>query len=210
MNLNSRQKKIVSLVKELQPVNSEYLANRCGVTKGALRADLSVLTMCGILEGIPKVGYVYTNKPYGRDFKDYVMAKKVKDFMSTAVSIDENTLICDAIVDLFTYDVGSLIVENNKYLRGIVSRKDLLKSSMAGINAQNLPVGIIMTRIPNIVTASPEDNLYQVIKQLVDHEIDSIPVVKHDICNDKEQLRVLGRVSKSNIIKEFIKISEEV
>ena len=47
MNLSSRQEEIINLVKENQPITSEALAERLGVTRAALRADLAVLTMIG-------------------------------------------------------------------------------------------------------------------------------------------------------------------
>ena len=62
MKLSPRQEEIVCLVKENQPITSEALAEKLGVTRAALRADLAVLTMIGILDARPKVGYVYSGK----------------------------------------------------------------------------------------------------------------------------------------------------
>ena len=63
MKLSARQEEIIRLVKEGQPITSEALAEKLGVTRAALRADLAILTMLGTLDARPKVGYVYSNKP---------------------------------------------------------------------------------------------------------------------------------------------------
>lgn len=59
MKLSERQEEIVRIVKEGQPVTSEALAEKLGVTRAALRADLAILTMIGILDAKPKVRYVF-------------------------------------------------------------------------------------------------------------------------------------------------------
>lgn len=63
MKLTPRQEEIVRLVKEGQPITSEALAGKLGVTRAALRPDLAILTMIGVLDARPKVGYVYSDKP---------------------------------------------------------------------------------------------------------------------------------------------------
>ena len=63
MKLSDRQEEIIKLVKEGQPITSEALAEKLGVTRAALRADLAILTMIGILDARPKVGYIYSDKP---------------------------------------------------------------------------------------------------------------------------------------------------
>ena len=64
MKLSPRQEEIIKLVKEGQPITSEALAEKLGVTRAALRADLAILTMIGILDARPKVGYVYSRKTF--------------------------------------------------------------------------------------------------------------------------------------------------
>ncbi|MDZ4975821.1 HTH domain-containing protein, partial [Clostridium perfringens] len=64
MKLSQRQEEIIRIVKEGQPVTSETLADKLGVTRAALRADLAILTMIGILDARPKVGYVYLGEAH--------------------------------------------------------------------------------------------------------------------------------------------------
>lgn len=208
LKLSSRQKKIINLVKENPPVTSEALASMLGVTRAALRPDLAVLTMTGILEAKPKVGYVYADKPFRGLVYDYIINTKVKDIMSKPVSVTEETMVYDAIVYLFLNDVGSLTVESQGFLIGTVSRKDFLKIAMGGTDIHKVPIGVIMTRMPNIITVSPEENAYDVAKKIIEHEIDSIPVVEKEIIQGKEQLKIVGKVSKTNITRLFLRLSD--
>ena len=207
MKLSARQEEIIKLVKEGQPVTSENLASKLGVTRAALRPDLAILTMIGILDAKPKVGYIYSEKPSNNLIYEYITKIKVKDIMSKPALVTEETMVYDAIVYLFLKDIGTLFVENNGYLTGAVSRKDFLKIAIGGTDIHKVPVGVIMTRMPNIICANEEDSAYDIAKKIIEHEIDSIPVVKK-VVNDegKEQNKVLGKISKTNITKLFVKL----
>ena len=195
MKLSDRQKEIIRLVKEGQPVTSEALADKLGVTRAALRADLAILTMIGILDARPKVGYVYADKPKNSILLDYINEIKVSQIMSKPSIINENTMVYDAIVYLFLNDVGTVFVENNGFLVGAVSRKDLLKISIGETDIHKVPVGIIMTRMPNIIVSNPEDSAYDLAKRLIEHEIDSIPVVELAKAEgEKDQYKIIGKV----------------
>ena len=178
MKLTPRQEEIVRLVKEGQPVTSEVLAAKLGVTRAALRPDLAILTMIGVLDARPKVGYVYCDKPSTTLLYEQIVNIKVKDIMSKPITVNEGTMVHDAIVHLFLTDVGTMFVENNEMLVGAVSRKDFLKIAIGGTDIYKVPVGVIMTRMPNIIYAREEDNAYEVAKKIIEHEIDSVPVVE--------------------------------
>ena len=62
IQLNERQEKIIEIVKKNQPITSEAIANKLSLTRATLRPDLAILTMAGILDARPKVGYFYTGK----------------------------------------------------------------------------------------------------------------------------------------------------
>ena len=207
MKLSPRQEEIIRLVKEGQPITSEALASRLGVTRAALRPDLAILTMIGILDARPKVGYIYSEKPSSNLVYDYITKIKIKDIMSKPASVTEETMVYDAIVYLFLKVIGTLFVENNGFLIGAVSRKDFLKIAIGGTDIHKVPVGVIMTRMPNIVCVTVDDSAYDVASKIIEHEIDSIPVVEKVIDKDgKEQNKVIGKVSKTNITKLFVKL----
>lgn len=209
MKLSNRQEEIIKIVREGQPVTSETLAQKLGVTRAALRADLAILTMIGILDARPKVGYVYSNKPKSSLLLDYISDIKVSEIMSKPSVINENMMVYDAIVYLFLNDVGTVFVENDGYLVGAVSRKDFLKISIGGTDIHKVPVGIIMTRMPNIICGKPEDSAYEMASKIIEHEIDSIPIVEAiNTDGDKEQFKIVGKVSKTNITKLFVKMGK--
>ncbi|MBE6088086.1 MAG: helix-turn-helix transcriptional regulator [Clostridium beijerinckii] len=209
MKLSPRQEEIVCLVKENAPITSEALAEKIGVTRAALRADLAVLTMIGTLDARPKVGYVYTGKTSNGLVYSNINKIKVSEIMSKPVTVSEDTMVYDAIVYLFLNDVGTLFIENNGVLTGAVSRKDFLKISIGGTDIHRVPVGVIMTRMPNIICANKNDNAYDLAKKIIEHEIDSIPVVEIIEKSDgKDQMKIIGKVSKTNITKLFVKLGE--
>lgn len=198
------------MVKEGQPVTSEALAEKLGVTRAALRADLAILTMTGILDARPKVGYVYSGKNVNSDILDNISKIKVGDIMSKPVTVNESTMVYDAIVYLFLNDVGTVFIENNGNLVGAASRKDFLKIAIGGTDIHKIPVSIIMTRMPNIIYGLKDDSAYTLAKKIIEHEIDSIPIVEKNSIdeNGKESLKIIGKISKTNITKLFVKLGE--
>ena len=209
MKLTSRQEEIVRLVKEDAPITSEALAAKLGVTRAALRPDLAVLTMIGMLSAKPKVGYVCSEKPSNNLVLEKLSNIKVGDIMSKPSVISEDTMVHDAIVYLFLKDVGTIFVENNGQLTGAVSRKDFLKVAIGGTDIYKVPVGVIMTRMPNIISANVEDSAFEVASKIINHEIDSIPVVEEMKDDEGEvHLKIIGKVSKTNITKLFVKLGK--
>jgi CBS domain-containing protein/biotin operon repressor len=208
IKLSSRQEQLIKLVKEKQPITSEALASKLGVTRAALRPDLAILTMSGILEARPKVGYIYSKKNSYSVIYEHIVNIKVKDIMSKPIVVGEETTVYDAVVHLFLNDVGTLFIENKGMLIGAVSRKDFLKIAIGGTDIHKVPVGIIMTRMPNIVFVEKEDSAYLVAQKIIEHEVDSLPVVERVFEANKESYKIVGKVSKTNITKLFVRLGE--
>ncbi|AWZ48781.1 transcriptional regulator [Clostridiaceae bacterium 14S0207] len=209
IKLTARQEEIIRLVKENQPITSEKIASNLSVTRAALRPDLAILTMTGILEARPKVGYIYSKKPSYSIIHDYLKEIKIKEIMSASVLVQEECSVYDGIVQLFLNDVGTLFIENDvEGLVGAVSRKDFLKIAMGGSDIHKVPIGIIMTRMPNIIYISEEDSVYDAAKKIIVHEVDSLPVVRTVEKDNKTFNKVVGKVSKTNITKFLINLSD--
>ncbi|GAB6138318.1 helix-turn-helix transcriptional regulator [Halanaerobaculum tunisiense] len=216
INLSKRQKKIIEIVKNNEPIPSKEIAKQLNLTRGALRSDLSVLTMANILEAKPKVGYFHSqDNSYLNDF-DELYGKKVKEIKSAPVVIkEENNSIYDAIVTLFLEDTGSIfIIDDSESLVGVISRKDLLKITMGETDMNQVPVSIAMTRMPHIVTVKDEDTILEAAKKIADYEIDGVPVVEEldkQLDDSKERnLKVIGKVSKTNITRVFADFGIEI
>ena len=199
IELTARQERILEIVKENGPISGEDIASRLSLSRAALRPHLAILTMSGILDARPKVGYFYAGKNQVTLVAEKLKNIKVREFKSRPIVIKESTSVYDAIVMLFLEDVGTLfVVDEDGCLQGVVSRKDFLKSAMGGMDLHKMPVGIIMTRMPNIITTTPDENVLEVAQKIIEYEVDSLPVVK---VVGEEKLEVLGRVTKTNITK---------
>lgn len=133
----------------------------------------------------------------------------VNDYKAMPIVVQESATVYDAIVALFLEDVGTLFVVNQKgFLAGVVSRKDLLRASIGSKTLEDIPVTIIMTRMPNIVTCGSEDSLFVAAKKLIDFQIDSLPVVRQSE-SDGRQYELLGRITKTTIAKAFVELGNE-
>lgn len=209
IELTKRQKQIIEIVKNNEPISSEKIAEQLGVIRATLRPDLSILTMSGILDARPKVGYFYSGKSDINVFSQEAEKYLVEDVMKMPVVVNEESTIYDAIVTLFLEDTGTIYVVTNNYLSGVVSRKDFLKTLMGGADMNKMPVGMIMTRMPNLATVSRSDTVIEAANRIVENEVDSLPVVEFEEINGKERLKIIGKVSKSNITELFVNLCKK-
>jgi CBS-domain-containing membrane protein len=209
IELNERQGKILAIVKELGPITGENIAELLAVTRAALRSDLAVLTMSGYLDAKPRVGYTYKSDGVDNKIRKVLNQYRVRDIMSMAVVVKEKCSVYDAVVTLFVEDTGSIFVlDEENFLAGIVSRKDLLKTTLGQADIHKMPVSVIMTRMPNIINATIDDTVVEVVKKIVEHEVDSLPVVKCFIgMHNEEKCEVIGRITKTNIARLFLDLA---
>ncbi|MEG0471997.1 MAG: helix-turn-helix transcriptional regulator [Solibacillus sp.] len=205
IELNKRQDAILQIVKENGPITGEHIAERLGLTRATLRPDLAILTMAGFLDARPRVGYFYAGKKSTVAITESMLNLKVKDFQNVPVVVSEGMTVYDAICHMFLEDVGTLfVVDKDGYLQGVLSRKDLLRSSIGTQDLNKIPVHIIMTRMPNIAYCLESDSLVMTATKLIEREIDSMPVVKET----ENGVEVIGRLTKTSITRAFISLAE--
>ncbi|WP_027415834.1 helix-turn-helix transcriptional regulator [Aneurinibacillus terranovensis] len=211
IELTKRQEQIIEIVKSEGPITGEHIAERLSLTRATLRPDLAILTMSGFLDARPRVGYFYTGKDSNQLIKEQVNKKIVKDYKAQPIVISESSSVYDGICTLFLEDVGTLFVVNNMgHLAGVVSRKDLLRAALGKQNLTDIPISIIMTRMPNIITCTAEESLLEAAKKLIDYQIDSLPVVRAVQNGNRTVFEVIGRVTKTTITKGFVEFGNEV
>ncbi|NMA68453.1 MAG: helix-turn-helix transcriptional regulator [Desulfitobacterium sp.] len=208
MELSERQEKIVEIVKNSSPITGEQIAAKLDLTRATLRPDLTILTMAGVLEARPRVGYFYKESQKKYPHMEKLRRLRVGDFKSLSASIRENISIYDAIVTMFTENVGSLaVVGEGQALKGMISRKDLLKAALGQTDLQQVPVSVIMTRMPNIIMTTDDEPVLDAARKLTTHQIDSLPVVEAFIDEKgEERYEVVGRFTKTNVAKIFVQI----
>ena len=199
MKLSQRQKEIVEIVKKNQPVSGEKISELLDVSRATLRSDLSFLALVGILKATPKVGYTYSGSDLETLFFFDTFQKKIEDVMTSPVLVSHDSFIQDAIITLFMYDADVLyVIDEEKKLLGILSRKDLLRAALnANINVT--PVAVCMTRMPHIKTCHKDLNILEAAALLQDFAIDSLPVV-----DDQNEGHIIGTITKSTLLNFII------
>lgn len=206
IELNKRQEHILQIVKETGPITGEQIADQLNLTRATLRPDLAILTMAGFLDARPRVGYFYTGKSGTQLLTENLQKLYVKDFQSIPVVVSENVSVYDAICTMFLEDVGTMfVVDHASILVGVLSRKDLLRASIGKQELTNIPVNIIMTRMPNITMCKKEDLLIDIAQKLIEKQIDALPIVKET----ENGYEVVGRITKTNITKAFLSLAKD-
>ncbi|WP_226526407.1 helix-turn-helix transcriptional regulator [Metabacillus niabensis] len=201
IELNKRQEQIVEIVKENGPITGEQIAEQLNLTRATLRPDLAILTMSGYLEARPRVGYYFTGKTNNHMLTEQLRKLQVKDYQSIPIVVSINVSVYDAICMMFLEDVGTLfVVDEQSNLVGVLSRKDLLRTSIGKQELTSIPVNIIMTRMPNITVCKPDDYIIDVAQVLIDKQIDALPVVKET----EKGYEVIGRITKTNMTKILV------
>ncbi|KXG78504.1 Transcriptional repressor CcpN [Fervidicola ferrireducens] len=201
---------IVDIVKKHEPITSEEIAAKLNITRAALRPDLSILTMAGILEARPRVGYFYAGKNPKGLISEKIRSIKVSEIKAVPVVIREETSVYDAIVTLFLEDVGTLfVVQEDGSLCGVVSRKDLLKIAIGNADIKQVPVSVVMTRMPNLVTVTLDESAYDAARKIVEHQVDALPVIRPKEVDGKQKYEVVGKVTKTTITKLFVELGKD-
>lgn len=195
----------MEIVKSCGPISGEEIAARLHLSRAALRPHLAVLTMSGLVEARPRVGYYFSGNEKKSMLAGFFSRYKVRDIYSVPVVVRENTSVYDAIVTLFLEDVGTLfVIDKDGYLQGVVSRKDLLKTSIGTSDLSRIPVAVIMTRAPGLVTVDQDEDVLSAAKKIVDYQVDALPVVK-ELAGGK--LKIVGKVTKTTLVRLLVEVN---
>lgn len=211
MELSNRQKEIIEIVKERQPVKSNEISELLNINRATIRPDLKILTMMGILEAKRKVGYYYTGRSLLHILGSYIKTINVMDIQTEPTVVEESSSIYDGIITMFTKNAGTLYVVDGKYLSGIVSRKDFIKAMIGRKEVESLPIPMIMTRMPNIIYLEPTESIYDAAYKTMFYEVESLPIVTKEI-DEKgvSRLVLIGKVSRTNITRYVVNMGKSV
>lgn len=206
MELTERQKKVIQIVKECEPISGDNIAKQLGLTKPTLRSDLSILTMTGILDARPRVGYIYSGQTIEPLLYEELFHLKIGEIMVPPTIVNQTAPIREAVMELFLNDTGSLyIVNDQREFVGLVSRKDLLRATLNNQNLDETPVAMIMSRMPNIITITPEERIIDAGYLIIHQQVDSLPVMEKN-----GSLKVIGKISKSKLLNHFVTAGYEM
>lgn len=208
MKLTDTQRTIIELLKDQGHLSHEEIANKLGVTKSDIKSDLVLLTTLEILGARKSYGYFYQGKKNYILFAELLKSFPIENIMSMPVIIEEITSVYDAIVTMFLENVGSIYITKKGNLVGVVSRKDLLRAAIGTQDLHHTPVNVMMTRMPNVKTVTPETSVFDCAKILVESQIDGVPVIE-EIENEPGTFKVVGRVTKTNITNLFVRMGND-
>ncbi len=202
MDFTKRQTRIINMLKQTSPLTSEKIAGNLELSVSTIRPDLRFLTSVEILNARPKVGYEFKGNQLLNFDYDHIYQTPISEILLPTTEIKASDTLQVAVGKLFLKDVGSLYVVNEKGdLVGLISRKDLLRASLNNSNVQSMMASIIMTRMLNIITATPDMSVIEAGKLLLLHKVDSLPVV------EKQSSRhAIGKITKNRIFQHFIEI----
>jgi len=213
IELTSRQSDIVNLVKQHNPITGEQIAQMLGLSRQTIRTDLSVLVMLGCLDAKPKVGYFLGASAQGTgSLRQRLAELTVRHVQSQPVIVRETTMVNDAVVTMILEDAGTLIVaDEDNCLLGVVSRKDILKLSLGSVGGYTVPVAVAMTRVPHVVTATPDDSVLDAAHRMIHYQVNSLPVVRRpDGANGRGALEVVGRVTETTMTRLLVELGTGV
>lgn len=200
MELTNRQQEIIEMTKQTSPLTSDQIAKELNLSVPTIRADLRLLTAVGILDSRPKVGYEYAGMKASQLNYDELYNKEINGIIKKATFVEPSTSLQECINSLFLKDTGSLyVVDENKELLGLISRKDLLAVTVNNHDTSTMSASMVMSRMPNLITVTPTMTIKEVGQQLLTHEVDSLPVV-----DEKNPRHVIGKITKNRIFQYFI------
>lgn len=202
MKFTELQQNVIELLKERGHLKTTEIAKDLNVTKSDLESDLVTLINLEIVGKNDKYGYFYQGNRSYVVFAEILKYYSVENIMSMPMIIEERLSVYDAIVTLFLENVGSIYVTRNNNLVGVVSRKDLLRAAIGNQDLKKTPINMVMTRMPNIKTVTPDTSVFACAKKIVDSQIDGVPVIKEE----DGITRVVGRVTKTNLTNLFVRM----
>ncbi len=119
---------------------------------------------------------------------------RVMDAMTkTPVFVEVNTSLEECARLMLKEKVGSLVIQENNVLKGIVTEKDFVqKAFLKRLDPKKTSVSEIMSTI--IVTVDPEADIMDAVKLMIKHEIRRLPAV------DKEN-SLFGLITMNDILR---------
>lgn len=106
----------------------------------------------------------------------------------------------DAILRMVQEDVsGLVVVDQDGYLEGIITRTDLLRAYQQTPDWKSCKVSDFMKS--DVITVTPRDPISQVIQLLVENQIHRLVIVQ----KEEEKLRPVGVISDADLVYHMSK-----
>ncbi len=179
IRLTKRQEGILKLVKERGPITGEEIGASFNLSRATLRPDLAILTMSGLLDARPRVGYFYPGRAPASLLAQQLETIEVKSVKALPAVIQQGQSAYEAVVALFLEDLSTLfVVDPEGNLAGVLTGKDLLKAAASKADLQSVPVDMVMTRFPQVVWLEENATVAQALDKLKLSQVACLPVLK--------------------------------
>ncbi|MCQ6559802.1 CBS domain-containing protein [Paenibacillus mendelii] len=203
IELTARQLDIVKLVKTHAPITGDQIAEMLGLSRATIRSDLSLLVMLHLLSAKPKVGYFPGELHKAEASTPNWMGISVNQVQGMPVIVTGSLSVHEAVVTLFLENAETLtVIDDQKRFLGIVTAKDMLKLTLGNSQAGSMPVGMVMSRLPDMAAVGPEDLVETVVRIMLAHGLDGVPVLS-------PEREVVGWVGKTTILRRLMETADE-
>jgi len=103
---------------------------------------------------------------------------KIKSVMHSITKVPHDMSMKEVAKLMKEKDIGSVLVEQENEVKGILTERDILKRVVAeGKDPEKTSAGDIMTT--DLITADSDINLFDASKLMDKHKIRRLPVVEH-------------------------------
>jgi CBS domain-containing protein len=107
------------------------------------------------------------------------------------VTVSESQSVLDAVQVLVEHNIGGLVVRKGEHPTGILTERDILRlTAKAPGELGSISIGSVMTR--ELITASPRDELSDMMDVMTENKIRHLPVV--------ESGRLVGIISIGDLL----------
>ncbi|MBI2251471.1 MAG: CBS domain-containing protein [Armatimonadetes bacterium] len=130
--------------------------------------------------------------------KPKLTAQEIMSAPVRYIDLKEEPKMEDAKNAFLRYGYSSLIITQDKKLKGIISRTDVDKAIQHKFN--NAPLKFYMTK--KLVTAAPDTSLEELQSLMQEHNLGKIPILK--------QKKIFGIVTRSDILKALHQINLKI
>lgn len=179
IRLSKRQGEILKLVREKGPITGEEIGAYFNLTRATLRPDLAILTMTGLLDARPRVGYYDPGSKTRSYIAEQLETIPVKNVKALPVVVQLGQTVYEAVVTLFLEDLSTLfVVDKQGTLQGVITSKDLLKAAIGKTDLHSMPVDMVMTRFAQVVWVDESSPVLEALEKLNQCQVSCLPVLK--------------------------------
>jgi CBS domain-containing protein len=135
------------------------------------------------------------------------MSQRIREIMTeSVVKLPSSATLFQAARQMRDADVGSVVVEDEGRVVGLVTDRDLVVRALAdGRDPETTPLSEVAST--NLVTVSPDDDMDLAIEIMIERSLRRVPVLERgkivgivslgDLAIERDRLSVLGHISSA-------------